>query len=73
MIDTIRLMLRKETVITAIKVSIAVGTCLNIINQGPVVFYGGELSFIKAGMNYAVPFFVSSFSGAKAKQSMGRR
>lgn len=68
MIKIIRDMLRKETAFTAIKVSIAVGTCLNIINQGPILFYGGDFSFLKAAMNYTVPFLVSSYSGAKARQ-----
>ena len=63
-----RAMLSKRTALTAMKVSIAVGTCLNIINQGHVLFYGGDFSFLKAAMNYAVPFLVSSYSGAKAKQ-----
>ena len=71
MINIARAMLSKKTAFTAIKVSIAVGTCLNIINQGHILFYGGDFSFLKAAMNYAVPLLVSSYSGAKAKQQAG--
>ncbi len=46
-------------------------TCLNIINQGDAIWQGGDIDWSRFMMNYAVPFLVASYSGAKARKSMG--
>ena len=49
----------------ALKVSAVVGLILNLINQGQRVFDGGEFSLLHGLLNFAVPFFVSAFSGGR--------
>jgi len=43
-------------------IGIIVGTLLNLINQGNVLFGDGELSVAKAVLTYCVPFCVSMLS-----------
>lgn len=50
----------------AVRVSLVVGTCLNLINQSPAIWQGGQVDWLKLLMNYAVPFFVASYSAARA-------
>ena len=49
----------------AIKVSLVVGTVLNIINQGGRVLDDLPLSWLHVGMNYLVPYCVASYSAAR--------
>lgn len=49
------------------KVSLVVGTCLNLINQGPTIYHGGDPEWGKLALNYTVPLLVSSYSAAKAR------
>lgn len=52
-------------------VALMVGTILNLINQGDVIFDGGDVNAAKLTLTYLVPFFVSAhgaFSGRKAAQ-----
>lgn len=49
----------------AIKISLVVGTVLNIINQGGRVLDGLPLSWLHVGMNYLVPYCVASYSAAR--------
>lgn len=66
-------MMRNPTIVrNALKVSAFVGTCLNLINQGPVLWDGGDLSVPKLLLNYAVPYLVSSYSAAKFELSKGK-
>ena len=46
------------------KVSLVVGTVLNLVNQGPVLCQQSRISWVKAVMNYLVPFCVSAYSAA---------
>ena len=49
-------------------VALVVGTILNLINQGDILFTGGGVDATKAALTYLVPFFVSAhgaFSGRK--------
>ncbi|MNC82474.1 hypothetical protein D3C75_1360040 [compost metagenome] len=48
----------------ATKVSLVVGTLLNLINQGEVLWGEQLMSWWQLFMNYAVPFGVSSYSAA---------
>ena len=61
----IRTMLLQHIIRNAITVSAVVGTFLNIINQGPTVIAGEEISWAKFLINYLVPYCVSSYSAAK--------
>jgi hypothetical protein len=61
-IDACRLILRGVTFRTCVRVAIVVGTILTAVNQGSVIA-GGDASaatWTRAGVNYAVPFIVSS-------------
>lgn len=54
----------------AIRVSLFVGTLLNLINQGSTAWAGGSLSWSHLLLNYLVPYCVSTYSAAK--NEMGR-
>lgn len=45
-----------------------VGTVLNLINQGSAIWHGTPADWPRLGLNYLVPFLVSSYSGAKARK-----
>lgn len=49
----------------AIKVALVVGTILNVINQGGRVMDGLSPSWFHVGLNYLVPYCVSSYSAAR--------
>jgi hypothetical protein len=61
-IDACRLILRGVTFRTCVRVAIIVGTILTAVNQGSVIAAGdaSAATWIRAGVNYAVPFIVSS-------------
>lgn len=46
----------------AARIALVVGTILNLINQGDVLWGEGELSPMHFLLNYLVPLGVSSFS-----------
>ena len=56
----------KPVVANASRISLFVGTCLNLVNQGPGVWAGEPVSWWKVLLNYAVPFAVASYSSARA-------
>lgn len=56
---------KRSIVQAAIKVAIVVGTILNVINQGGRLFDGLPLSWFHVGLNYLVPYCVSSYSAAR--------
>lgn len=56
----------RSTLLNATKVSLVVGTLLNIINQWEYIMTTQEIMFEHLLMNYLVPFCVSAYSGAKA-------
>lgn len=47
----------------AIKVSLVVGTVLNLINQSDAIFGEAMISQLHLALNYLVPFCVSAYSG----------
>lgn len=63
----VALMCSAPVVRNAMKVSLVVGTCLNLINQGANIYHGGTPEWGKLALNYAVPFLVSSYSAARAR------
>ncbi len=50
----------------AIKISLVVGTALNLINQGEYLLAGEGMMVGNALLNYLVPFCVACYSGARA-------
>jgi hypothetical protein len=59
----------KPSLSRCIPIALLVGTLLSLINQGSVIFGGHatDVTWIRVGMNYVVPFCVSS-SGFFASQ-----
>ena len=49
----------------ALRISLVVGTVLNLINQGEVLWGEQLISWWHLLLNYAVPFGVSSYSAAR--------
>jgi hypothetical protein len=49
---------------SAIRVSLLVGTVLNLVNQGPALVAHTGISWPKVAMNYLVPFCVATYSAA---------
>jgi len=62
--------MRKENYYTAIKISIIVGTLLNVINSHDLILAGAWSTSLKLKitLTYCVPFFVSSYSSWKANK-----
>ncbi len=61
----LRLMLAPRIVRAALKVSLVVGTVLNLINNGEHLWAHHTVNLWQALLNFAVPFFVSSYSAAR--------
>lgn len=49
----------------ALKVALVVGSVLNLINQGGPLLRGAGVDWLHLGLNYVVPFCVSSYSAAR--------
>lgn len=49
-----------------------VGTVLNIINQGEAIFSGHDVDWWRLGLNYLVPYLVSSYSAVRNELNRGR-
>lgn len=60
-----RAMRTRGNAIAALKVSVVVGTVLNLVNNGPAWWHGGSVSLWKVLLNYLVPYCVSSYSAAR--------
>jgi hypothetical protein len=45
----------------SLQVALIVGTLLNLVNQGDVLFHGGHVSFFKVALTYCVPFVVATY------------
>lgn len=65
--------LRGSTVRSCVPVAAVVGCVLSAINEGVTVVGGraGELTWVQAGLNFVVPFLVSSYgylAGARVRQ-----
>lgn len=60
--EGLRLFLAGVTVRTAWKVAAVVGTVLSAVNQGSVIVDGkaSAATWVRVGVNYLVPFLVSS-------------
>lgn len=58
-------------VTSAIKVALFVGTVLNVINQGSAVVAGLDVDWWRLGLNYVVPYLVSSYSAVRNELNRG--
>lgn len=58
-------LIKARIVMSALKVSLVVGTLLNLINHDGLMLGDGAVSWLHVMMNYAVPYCVSSYSAAK--------
>lgn len=54
----------------AAKVSLFVGTLLNLFNQGPQILAGQGIQVGRALLNHLVPFCVAVYSGVKARAAV---
>ena len=53
-------------------VALAVGTILNIINQGDLMMLGDPVSLLKIGLTYAVPYCVATYGAVTARLAFER-
>ncbi|MEQ1814695.1 MAG: nitrate/nitrite transporter NrtS [Candidatus Nitrotoga sp.] len=60
-----RIALSRHIVIRALKISLVVGSVLNLVNQGESLLHGGTISWLHLILNYLVPYCVASYSAAK--------
>ena len=67
----LRTMFNRPVVKNAVRVSLLVGTCLNLINQGAALWAGAGIVWGKIILNYLVPYLVASYSAAKVCRSQG--
>lgn len=56
----------------AVRIALFVGTVLNAINQGSAFIDGHALDWWRVGLNYLVPYLVSSYSAIKNEQARGK-
>jgi len=55
----------RHIVINALKISLVVGSLLNLVNQGGNMLHGVTISWFQLILNYLVPYCVASYSAAK--------
>jgi hypothetical protein len=53
-------------------VSLVVGTILNLINQGDVLFGDGRLDLVKIILTYLVPYCVATYGAVSYRISIAR-
>jgi len=58
-------MLNRANALAALKLSLVVGTVLNLLNQSDGLLGGAGLSWFNVLCNYLVPFCVSAYSAAR--------
>lgn len=70
--DLLRTAFTKKIAGSAFRISLAVGTVLNLINQGSAIFGEANISWFHALLNYLVPYCVASYSAARHQVSSQR-
>ncbi len=66
------LMLQRRIVHSALKVSLVVGTVLNVINNGEYFWTHHSVNLWQAALNFVVPYCVSSYSAARNEAQRAR-
>ena len=67
-VGLLREMVRPPVLLNGCKVSLVVGTCLNLVNQGDALFRMAGVDWTRFCLNFAVPLLVSTYSAAKMRQ-----
>jgi hypothetical protein len=69
--EALRICLRREHLRQTVKIALVVGTILTLINQLDVILRGDAtaLTWVKAGLNYCVPFIVSNLGLLAGKRA----
>lgn len=65
MTDFWSLALSRRIMVNALKVALAVGTILNIINQGGAILSGHGIAWGHVVLNYVTPYCVATWSAVK--------
>lgn len=63
--DLLRAACCRNITSNAWRISLVVGTVLNVINQADAIFAGADVSWPHALLNYLVPYLVATYSAAK--------
>ncbi|WP_372824444.1 nitrate/nitrite transporter NrtS [Polaromonas sp.] len=61
----LRLLSQPRIVVPALKVALVVGSILNLINSGEKLWNQHSINLWQVGLNFVVPFCVSSYSAAR--------
>jgi hypothetical protein len=69
--QALRIIRRREHLRPTIRIALVVGTILTLINQFDVILGGDAtaLTWVKAGLNYCVPFVVSNLGLLAGKRA----
>lgn len=65
----VQLMVQPRIAKAALRVSLLVGTVLNLVNNGERLWTGHGVNLWQMAMNYVVPFCVSAYSAARVQAS----
>ena len=57
----------------SLKVALIVGTALNLINQGDVVFGAAPVSWFKLMLTFAMPYVVSTYGAVAVRWKMAAK
>jgi len=73
--QAVRICFKREHLRRTLRIALVVGTILTLINQLDVILKGdaGTLTWIKAGLNYCVPFIVSNLGLLAGKRADDER
>ncbi|MEK6271409.1 MAG: nitrate/nitrite transporter NrtS [Actinomycetota bacterium] len=73
--EALRICFRREHLRRTVKIALVVGTILTLINQLDVILKGDatSLTWVKAGLNYCVPFIVSNLGLLAGKRAEADR
>lgn len=69
--EAIRICMRREHLRRTIRIALVVGTILTLINQADVIVRGEAttITWVKAGLNYCVPFIVANLGLLAGKRA----
>lgn len=68
----LKLFFHPQQLARSVAVGLVVGTILNLINQGDVLFGEAELSLSKLALTYLVPFAVASYASIRTMRRIQR-
>jgi hypothetical protein len=69
--EALRICFKREHLRRTVKIALVVGTILTLINQLDVILRGDatSITWVKAGLNYCVPFIVSNLGLLAGKRA----